>query len=349
MKKEKSILLTFDFELFLGERSGSVQKCMIEPTKELLKCIDKHKMSTIFFVDTLYLYRLNEISKSNVKAKNDFETIITLLHEVIDLGGYVFHHLHPNWLDAIYLEEYNEWDVSNKDRFALSNLTKDEVATVFQYSEEIISLIYSGRNKPEVSGFRAGGLFAQPFTHYKEQMEQYNILLEMTVLKNSKGEGENGIRKFDFSTYPDEIIYNFSDDILVKDEKGKFIEIIMDQFKLKGIRKILNGIYYRKNVNKSSWKRWGDGKASGNVVQATTRSNKFLCEETYSIELLNKMKALFYVNEFKKENLLHLISHPKFFSQENVDALDVFLTKATRKYTIESDVFSIIKKSKAKL
>ncbi len=349
MKKEKSILLTFDFELFLGERSGSVKKCMIEPTKEVLKCIAKHKVSTIFFVDTLYLYRLMEISKSNLKAQNDFEAIVKLLQEVIDLGGYVFHHLHPNWLDAIYLEEYNEWDVSNKDRFALSNLTKEEVAKVFQYSEEIISLIYTDRNKPEVSGFRAGGLFAQPFTHYKDQMEQYNILLEMTVLKNSKGEGENGIRKFDFSTYPDEIIYNFSDDILVKDDKGKFIEIILDQFKLRGISKILNGIYYRKNVNKSSWKRWGDGKASGNVVQATTRSNKFLCEETYSIELLNKMKALFYLNEFKKENLLHLISHPKFFSQENIDALDVFLTKAKSKYTIETDVFSIIHKSKVHL
>jgi hypothetical protein len=349
MKKEKSILLTFDFELFLGERSGSVQKCMIEPTKELLKCIEKHKMSTVFFVDTLYLYRLNEISKSNLKAKNDFDTIISLLQEVIDLGGYIFHHLHPNWLDAIYLEEYNEWDISNKDRFALSNLSSEEVSTVFKYSEEIITLIYNGKNKPEISGFRAGGLFAQPFNHYKEQMEKYNILIEMTVLKNSKGEGENGIRKFDFSTYPDEIIYNFSDDLLVKDEKGKFVEIIMDQFKLKGISKILNGIYYRKNVNKVSWKRWGDGKASGNVVQATTRSNKFLCEETYSIELLNKMKALFYVNELKKENLLHLISHPKFFSQENIDALDVFLTKATKKYNIQTDVFSIIKRSNARL
>lgn len=349
MKKEKSLLLTFDFELFLGERSGSVQKCMIEPTLALLKCIEKHKMSTVFFVDTLYLYRLNNISKTYSNAKNDFDAIISLLQKVIDLGGYIFHHLHPNWLDAIYLEEYNEWDISNKDRFALSNLSSEEVANVFKYSEEIITLIYNGKNKPEISGFRAGGLFAQPFHHYKGQMEKYNILIEMTVLKNSKGEGENGIRKFDFSTYPDEIIYNFSDDLLVKDENGKFVEIIMDQFKLKGINKILNGIYYRKNINKLSWKRWGDGKASGNVVQTTKRSNKFLCEETYSVELLNKMKALFYVKEFKKENLIHVISHPKLFSIENIEALDVFLTKASRKYIIETNVFSIIQKSNAHL
>ncbi len=210
MKTIKNLLLTFDFELFLGANSGSVENCLIRPTEELMKIVKKHKVSTVFFVDTLYMSRLKEVAKNNTFAANDYTKIVTLLQAVIDFGGYVFHHLHPHWIDAIYLEESNEWDVSNKNKFALNNLSKEEIEEVFQQSEEIISEIYLGKNKPIFSGFRAGGLYAQPFNGFKNQMSKHNIKLDFSVLKNAKSSGDNGAYGFDYSVFPSENIFSIA-------------------------------------------------------------------------------------------------------------------------------------------
>lgn len=342
MKANKNILLTFDFELFLGSNSGSVENCLIKPTEELMKIVKKHEFSTVFFVDTLYMSRLKEVAKNNAAAANDYSKIISILQNVIDYGGYVFHHLHPHWIDAIYLENSNEWDVSNKDKFALNNLSNEEIEEVFKISDEIISEIYVGKNKPSFSGFRAGGLYAQPFSGFKNQMTKYNIKLDFSVLKNAKSSGDNGAYGFDYSIFPSENIYRFSDDLIVKDDKGDFIEIMMDQFNLDGLNKIMNGIYYRMNFKKPSWKRWGDGRASGNVLKSTVKTSKFSGKESFSIELLNKIKAKLYLKEVKKNDLIHIISHPKLFSPNNLEAFEFFIKGVSSKYTVESDVFKIL-------
>ncbi len=341
MSKKKQLLLTFDFELFLGDKSGTVENCMLKPTEEIIKVLSKYKLSSIFFVDTLYLFRLREISNLYENAKLDYNKIIHLLRKIAGSGGYVFHHLHPHWLDAKYLVDINQWDVSDKTKFALSNLSKSEIETVFKQSNEIIEEIYSGIQKPKTYGYRAGGLYAQPFLNYKEQMEEYNISLDFSVLRNAKSDGNKSGYKFDYSHYPKERIYHFSEEVNVKNEEGKFIEFTLDQCQIDGFYKILNGLYYRKNHKKDSWKRWGDGTSSGNIVKSTERSNKLKSEESFSIELMNDVKSYLYTDYFKKEDFLQLISHPKLCSPMNIIALDKFLSKVNSKYSIESDVFRI--------
>ncbi len=338
----KEIIITFDFELYLGNRSGSVEKCLLKPTLELKKIIDAYNLSTIFFVDTLYLHRLKEISLTNDAALFDYKAIITLLQSLIDSRATIFHHIHPHWLDAIYLEDSNEWDVSNKSRFALVNLSDTEIENVFFYSNQIISEIYQGKVSPAFSGFRAGGLYAQPFEKYKNQFEKYSIKVDFSVLKNSKSSGENGVYSFDYSKVPSENIYPFSNDVIKSDENGAFIEIMMKQFKLQGISKVINGLYYRRNYKTEAWQRWGDGKASGNVLKSTKKTNRWVSEETYSIELLNKYKASLYLKKLKKEDFLHIISHPKLFSPANIQAFDKFIKKVKRKYNVETDVFTVL-------
>ncbi len=340
---DKHLLLTFDFELFLGSRSGSVENCLIKPTIALMEVLGKHKLSAIFFVDTLYLHRLKEVSISQQNAYSDYIKIINLLKSLIDSGSYIFHHIHPHWLDAKYLQDVNEWDVSDKTRFALNNLNEEEVETVFNYSHAIIQEIYSEKVIPSFYGYRAGGLYAQPFSYYKKQMEKYTIKMDFSVLKNAKSEGDSGMFKFDYSIFPSESIYKFSEDLVVKDDRGDFIECSMNQFQLSGLKKIMNGLYYRMNSKKDSWKIWGDGKSSGNVLKSTKKSNKFLSEETFSIELSNNYKARLYVNYLENENGLHLISHPKLFSPNNINAFERFISKVKLKYTIETDVFKILK------
>ncbi len=341
MKSQKQLLLTFDFELFLGSQSGTVENCLLKPTQEILKLLSKYKVSSIFFVDTLYLFKLKEISKIHENARIDYDKIIQLLREVISLNGYIFHHLHPHWLDAKYLSEINQWEVSDKSKFALSNLSQIEIEMVFEKSNEIISEIYKNSPTPPCFGFRAGGLYAQPFSQYKKEMDKYNILLDFSVLRNAKSDGNKGGYKFDYSYFPNEKIFRFSDEVNIEDKLGRFIEFTLDQCKLGGINKIINGLYYRRNIKKESWKRWGDGASSGNIVKSTKKVNKFKSEESFSIELLNNFKSNLYIKYFKNEDFLHLISHPKLFSEANLVAFDLFLLNVTTKYEIESDVFKI--------
>ena len=68
---KKKILLTFDYELFLGAKSGSVDNCLIVPTDMLLDVMERHQTKAIFFVDTTYIMRMCEWANSNsLFAKN---------------------------------------------------------------------------------------------------------------------------------------------------------------------------------------------------------------------------------------------------------------------------------------
>lgn len=86
MKKNKKILLTFDYEPFLGKKSGSVSKCVIEPTNVLISIMDKYNAKGIFFVDMLYLLNL----KSRTETLEDFEIIKNQLLKLYDSKHYIF-------------------------------------------------------------------------------------------------------------------------------------------------------------------------------------------------------------------------------------------------------------------
>ena len=70
------------------------------------------------------------------------------------------------------MPEINQWDVSNKERFAINNLTKNEISYIFQESFEILK---DFKLSKEAVGFRAGGLYVQPFSKLKPFFEKYNI------------------------------------------------------------------------------------------------------------------------------------------------------------------------------
>jgi peptidoglycan/xylan/chitin deacetylase (PgdA/CDA1 family) len=161
--KDKQLLLTFDYELFLGGNSGSVLQCMLEPTEKIIPILKKHGLKAVFFIDTTYLMQLEKQALSHSLAKNDLNQIIKQLNNLIKDGHYLFHHLHPHWLDAIYNPESNTWDCSNHTHFALSNLTDEQISSLFTYSDNFIKGLYPEKNKPAFLGFRAGGLYSQPF------------------------------------------------------------------------------------------------------------------------------------------------------------------------------------------
>ena len=51
----KRAILSFDYELFFGDKSGTVQKTLIEPTNIMLNVLDEVGAQATFFVDYLML------------------------------------------------------------------------------------------------------------------------------------------------------------------------------------------------------------------------------------------------------------------------------------------------------
>ena len=91
---DKNVIITFDYELSLGNKSGSVKKCMLEPTNLILGVLKNHNAKAIFFIDTPYLKRLEEISTKFDQAKGDLIAIENQIIQIADEGHYVFHHIH---------------------------------------------------------------------------------------------------------------------------------------------------------------------------------------------------------------------------------------------------------------
>ena len=338
---KKKLLITFDYELFLGRRSGSVKNCLILPTSKVLEVLNRHKIKAIFFVDLTYLSQLNSIKNSRKLAMSDFKEIETQLSVIQDTGHKIYWHIHPHWLDAIYLPKINQWDLSSKKRFTISNLTQNETNYIFQKSFEILKEF--NLNEQAV-GFRAGGLYVQPFFKLKPFFKKYNIHYDFSVLQGAKSSDSKGRFSFDYSDCPKIPVYHFSNDVNKIDENGPFTEVSMKQIELKNGYKIANGLFYRLMKKRSHHIIFGDGNSSGNIINKpeNRRKNYFRAFETASIEMINPVRTRLYMKELKKNNFIHFISHPKLFNPYSIKQFDIFLKKVIKNFTIETDLNKII-------
>jgi hypothetical protein len=326
-KTEKNLLLTFDYELFLGSRSGTVDNCMIIPTKKILQILNEHSISgAIFFVDTLYLMRLR--TNNCAASDDDFEKIKRQLIEIKNGGHYVYLHLHPHWLDAKYLLDINQWDLSNTKKYSFSALSDEDRTYTFSQSIKILEDIIGHQKE---LGYRAGGWCIQPFANFKSFFEKYNILYEFSVLKGFSCVSD--FQNFNFLKAIDKTYYKFSTDVLIEDKAGSFTQIPISTIRRSPITKLLNTIYikilYRKGIT-----NYGDGFSTSSASLKESMPGN---SEMASIELLTLINIKNYIKKFEKKELLHFISHPKMLNPHNLTCLDVFLKKVLSKYQVNTD------------
>ena len=334
--KEKQILFTFDYELFLGSKSGSVKNCMLEPTEKVVKILNKNNVKGIFFVDCSYLNRLESAAEDNIKAKNDYQSIKSQLESLIEQGHYIYPHIHPHWIDALYIPELNEWDLSNDAKYRINSLTIEERVEHFDSSMKALNKILNNVSlNYKIDAYRAGGWCIQPFQVFAPLFNQHKIVVDFSVLGGGIKDGNTlnyDFKSIDYNSSP----YRFETNVNQKSEFGKYREYPISSILInkkaisnKIINKILWKIPYGRNT--------GDG--IGAVFKSFSRnpSDYDLTKEMVSIELLtiNKLKTY---NRFLKDNeYMQFISHPKMISKHNLDTLSKFLKKATANYSIESD------------
>lgn len=328
----KNILFTFDYELFLGEKSGSVQNCLIKPTKLLLDVFSRYDVSNlVFFVDTTYLNQLKNCSYT--AAQKDYELIVDQLKQISKLGHYIFPHVHPHWLDANYSEDLNQWELKGFSKYRFHNIDKTTREKLFLDSINILKEILG--NEIKIDGYRAGGWCIQPFSDFKESFEKFGLKYEFSVLPGEKN--HNPIQYYDFTNLKNKTIYKFNDDITIEDRNGSFTEYCISNIKIPSTNQFLNRV-----LLKYLWKtgniNFGDG--NGAIVNngAINRASK----EMISIELLTKVRLPLYKRFINEHSYMQFISHPKMVSNHNLKQLDAFLKFVKAKCQINSD-FKLIK------
>lgn len=328
----KHLLFTFDYELFLGQRSGTVDNCIIKPTKKLLEVFSEYKIEkAIFFVDMTFLLALK--NNPDQRCMHDFTRIKDQLKEIKQKGHYIFPHIHSHWIDAAYISATNEWDLTNTRYYSFSSVEKEKREKLFS---ECITLLSDITGAQEEMGFRAGGWCIQPFEAFRPLFEKHSIKYDFSVLREYSCVSD--FQNFNFENAPVKDSYGFTEDVMKEDINGIFIEVPISTVKIPPFTRFFNKLFI-KLLYKKGVVNFGDGIStnSASVKEHVSRNH-----EMASIELLTIININDYLKKLDHENVIHFISHQKMLSPHNIICLEVFLKKAMSKYEINTDFKKMI-------
>ena len=336
-KPLRNVLFTFDYELYLGVKSGSVDNCLIAPTNRVIAILSKYDARSVFFVDTTYLLRLQQIKDQYPLAKADWEKIVAQLQAIFLLGHDIFPHLHPHWLDAVYKEETNEWDLTDFSRYRFNSISTGERDFIWSESIRILGDIVHPLNTGyQFNSYRAGGWSIQPFSDFKPYFEAYGIKYDFSVKPGYKQ--ISNAQQYDFLNAPQKSVYSFGDDVVAENAEGRYT-----QYTTSSIRKLSGGYKFIDRVlNRllpaGHLHGYGDGVTASPQSSSTgTKNDYFANAEMISIESLVLAKLPGHFKYLKQNNYMQFLSHPKMISEHNLFCLNVFLKHAKANYSLNTD------------
>ena len=341
----KKIILTIDYELFFGERTGSVKDCMIEPTDKLLKILKDSDCKMTIFWDILHFHKLIELEENYPELKVDRISIEKQIISMVKIGFDVQLHLHPHWLDAKY--ENNKWNFKY-DRFKLQNLSDEnnpeDINTILGCISISKKLIEDTIKKeiPEykVTTFRAGGYLVEPFHKIKGALLYNEIKIESSV---TPGEYyKNGNRSYDFRNYPNDFKYNFSSTPKFVVDGGDFIEVPITSIKIP----IFMNLYFKllKKMKYASFegeiKGVGAGVSSDNKLLSRIKRliKLFLSPQSSQFTTDSNFQEKFnYIYE-KVPEYATMILHPKLLNSHSFTILSEYLSSKKIKFVSIKDI-----------
>lgn len=322
-----NIFLTYDYELFFGETTGSADKCMLEPSRRLIEISDKYNVPLTFFIDIGYLIKLEEFAAEHVALQVDLARIKEQLTELQRKGHSLQLHIHPHWEKSFYAD--GKWQMVTMNAYKLADFSDDEIERiVITYKTYLDKLI--GKKS---TVFRAGGWCIQPFGRLKKVFEDLELRIDSSVFPG--GYFEAGEYSFDFRKAPNKSNYQFSDDVCVEDKTGYFTEYPISShvysplfyWRLYGLGRILP----------SQHKMLGDGlflAQPGRKKSVLTRftHNHVSSDGYYASKLTTCLKK----HIARSATDFVVIGHPKSATNYSLKKLEQFVAKNYTKHTFKA-------------
>jgi hypothetical protein len=316
------IYITLDYEIYFGENHGTVDKCIIYPTTELIKIAENHGVRFVFFVDIGFIIKLNEFKQKHPELEKDYNAITNQVKYLSDTGHDVQLHIHPHWEDSFY--NGKKWIIDVK-RYKLSDFNNVEIhSIVSKYKAALFAI-----TQRPIFSFRAGGWCIQPFEKLKSAFIENGITLDSSVFRNGKYESKE--YSYDYTGAPDKDIYTFEDDVNVEQKNGKFIELPISSIKNSPL--FFWTLFLLGRKNPYLHKPLGDGRAMpapGYRKKLLTRfTNNPVSVDGYNATLLQRA-----LNRLLRKNKKHMviIGHPKALSRLSLQKMEQFVIKNKDKH-----------------
>lgn len=312
------IFLTFDYELYFGKNTGTVDRCITGPTEMLTRVAEKHHIRLCHFVDIGFILKLEEESRKHPALKGDIELIHRQLEQLAKNGHDLQLHIHPHWEDSYY--ENGRWECVTR-RYRLHDFSAEEISDIVTKYKNRLEC-FTGPGK--VFAYRAGGWCVQPFDTIGPALYENGITLDSSVFPGGRYRSE--LYDYDFRNAPAQSLWKFSNDPLHPDPRGSFTELPIASIRNSPLfywRLFLLG-----RLDPQLHKPLGDGvpvPAPGQRRQLLTRpTTNTVSVDGYNAHLLPKALRL-----YKKKNMGHLvvIGHPKALTRYGLERLDRFIAE----------------------
>lgn len=323
------IYLTLDYELFLNDITGDVNNCLIIPTMELLKVLDKHRVQATFFVDMAYVYRLNELQNLYPSLRDDLNKIVAQIKGLATCGQKIGLHIHPQW----FYSEYNgkEWIV-DFEHYKLSDMPEQEACNKFEVCHGMLEEII-GR---KVDSFRAGGFSIQTFKAFPKMMKKCGITKDSTV--TYKGQTHSKLHYFDYTSLQSPEVYQFEDDIVFPVKNGSITEYPISTYRMDFFTYCFKRYKFHQASNNSNWGNGGDLPANrrSGFIHSLLKKLKPTVEVGASIDYQSFFNLEYVYRIYKNGGRMALVilGHPKNLSPLSLSYLDTFIqrTKETESF-----------------
>ena len=314
---KSTLILSTDYELFF-HRSGTVQRCLIDPAERLLDFTARQGMKMTFFVDTGMLRCLDRHAAEHRDLAREAELIRAQLRKISAAGHELGLHIHPHWEDTRLSD--GEWDFS-ATRYRLDMFSEEEVGNVLETNFELLQAL---SDDPVVS-YRAGGFCIEPFERIGPTLARLGITVDSSVVPGTRlNDPQKG---FDASAAPDQPCWRFDDSPRHPTREGAFCEV--------AITPLTVGRFYfwGRLVNRLGGSKGGEHFGDG-VSKAIGRKEvirRLLGQSRISELSMDDAKSQLLPHALAAgpaRRVWHVMGHPKLLSERSLQRLEEFANAA---------------------
>lgn len=198
-------LLTFDVEVF-GNGTGDILYCLIEPTRQLLRCLQDCEARATLFPDVCLLWAIDENERAGVMANLGYspgELFRKLLTEAVAEGHDVQLHAHPQFVGAQY--KALKFEVPETDFWRITDLPEEDDSRPLLSIDGIIGqgirtlqeLLCETEPAYRTTAFRAGMLCSRPEEVLFRVLRRHGIRFDMSGAFGFRC--DTGVGKVDFT------------------------------------------------------------------------------------------------------------------------------------------------------
>jgi len=256
--QRKTLIATFDYELFFGKKWGTVELSIFRTTRNLLPILKSTGATVVFFVDAgMLLYYFKESPSIHNKLCDH----LLLLR---DQGHRIDFHLHPNWYARLnglgrngkepvfyheFVEEYSDQDLKRYFKQAYNHL---------------FNVLKPSSNMSPIIAFRAAAWSYTPQHLVSEILTNLNIPIDSSVCPGISLDWA----KMDFTNSPTSSAWSYSGGPESKDDNGPLIEAPIASTTIP--RRLRLKDYLSRANNLKRWENSADGQGYA------TSNSKFL-------------------------------------------------------------------------